>query len=272
MKRFGAVALVLIGLGVPGAFGQRGAGHGGGFAGGHGFSGGSAGAFHGGGFSAPRFSGGFSAPHSSVAPRGFTGPRTYGNWGNNARFLPRYYRPYPVGSRSGYGYSSGYGHSGGNHHHGGGGFHWSITTVPTYATLVPGWIGIGPYGYYPGYYGSDGWNDDPPASSSDESANAAPQGYDPAPEQEQPVYREEYEPAAATPVLPTPVSDTQRVTTVVLNDGRSVQIQNYALTPTTLYVLDAQRRDIPLGEIDIAATQKANRAVGIDFQVPKIAQ
>jgi hypothetical protein len=270
MKRFAAAALVLIGLGVPGAFGQRGGAHGGGFGGSHGFSGGSAGAFHGGGFSAPHFSGGFSAPRFSV---GYA-PRTYGNWGNNARFLPRYYRPYPVGSRSGYGYSSGYSHSGGNHHHGGGGFHWSITTVPNYATLVPGWIGIGPYGYYPGYYGWDdsGWDDDPPASSSDESANMAPQGYGPASEQEQPVYREEYEPATAMPVLPAPSPENQRVTTVVLNDGRSVQVQNYALTPTTLYVLDAQRRDIPLDQINVAATQQANRAVGIDFQVPKIAQ
>jgi hypothetical protein len=293
MKRFAALALVLIGLGMPAAFGQRGGGHGGGFGGGHGggfggghgFSGGSAGGFHGGGFSAPHFSGGFSAAHFSggfsaprfsagYAPRGLTAPRTYGNWGNDARYLPRYYRPYPVGSRSGYGYSSGYSHSGGNHHHGGDGFHWSITTVPNYATLVPGWIGIGPYGYYPGYYGWDdsGWNDDPPASSSDESANVAQQGYGPAPEQEQPVYREEYEPAAAMPVLPTPSPENQRVTTVVLNDGRSVQVQNYALTPTTLYVLDAQRRDIPLDQINVAATQQANRAVGIDFQVPKIAQ
>lgn len=284
MKRLAAVALILIGLGIPAAFGQRGGGHGG-FGGGHGFSGGSAGAFHGGGFAAPHFSGGFSNPHLSsgfsaprfsggfaAAPhfsRGFAPSRSYGYRGS-PNYQLRYYRSYPINSRPGNGSSSGYGHSGSNHHHGGGGFHWSITTVPNVATLVPGWIGIGPYGYYPGYYGWDGWDDDPPASS-DNATAAAPQGYEQAPEQEQPSYREEYEPTAVMPA-PVAVPENQRVTTIVLNDGRSVQIQNYALTPTTLYVLDTQRRDIPLGEIDIGATQKANRAVGIDFQVPKIAQ
>jgi hypothetical protein len=137
------------------------------------------------------------------------------------------------------------------------------------ATLVPWGIGLGPYSYYPWGYGY-GW-DDPSSSSDDDPAGAAPQGYDQAPEQEQPVYREEYEPPAAMPI-PTAAPENQRVTTIVLNDGRSVQIQNYALTQTTLYVLDAQRRDIPLGDINISATQQVNRAAGIDFQVPRVAQ
>jgi hypothetical protein len=274
MKRFAAVAVVLIGLATPGVFAQRGGGHGGGFGGGHGFSGRSAGAFHGGGFSAPhfsgfsapRFSGGYSSPHFSP---GFAPMRSYAYRGS-PNYRMRYYKSYPVNPRSGYGYSSGDGHSGSYHHHSGGGFHWSITTVPTVATLVPGWIGVGPYGYYP-YDDGYGWDHDPPAASSDDSADGAPQSYEQAPEQpEQPVYREEYEPPAPMPA-PTPVLENQGITTVVFNDGRpSEQIRNYALTPTTLYVLDAQRRDIPLGDINIAATQKANRAVGIDFQIPKI--
>src|ERR1700758_3063959 len=260
MKRFAALALVLVGFGIPAAFGQRGGGHGGGFGGGHGFSGGSVGAFHGGGFAAPHFSGGFSAPRFSSAysaprfsngfaaphySRGFAPSRSYEPRGS-ANYRLRYSGSYPINPRSGSGYSSGYGHSGSYHHHGGGGFNWSITTVPNVATLVPGWVGLGPYGYYPGYpdyFGGDGWDDDPPASS-DQSANAGPQGYEQAPEQqEQPVYRQDYDPPAPMPApIADPAPENQRVTTIVFNDGRpQEQIRNYALTATTLYVLDAQR-------------------------------
>jgi len=56
---------------------------------------------------------------------------------------------------------------------------------------------------------------------------------------------------------------------LVFKDGRTpLEIHNYALTPTTLYVLDQQRREISVEEIDLAATQKVNRDAGIDFQFP----
>lgn len=260
MKRFAAVALVLVGLAVPGAFGQRGGGHGGGFGGGHG---GFGAGFHSGGFAAPHYSGGFAYPHFSS---GFSAPRFYGYSG--AHNQPRYFGSYLSGPRSSFGYSSRANHSS-SYHHRGGGIHWSIRTVPTVATLVPGWIGLGPYGYDPFGYGS-GW-DDPP--SSDDAASAAPQPYEQAPEQqEQPAYREEYEPPAPMPA-PTADPEMQDATTIVFNDGRpSEQIRNYALTGTTLYVLDAQRQNIPLDQINIGATQQANRTAGIDFEVPKIAQ
>ena len=56
---------------------------------------------------------------------------------------------------------------------------------------------------------------------------------------------------------------------LVFRDRRpSLEIHNYALTPKILYVLDQQHRDIPVDEIDLAATQKVNRDSGIDFQFP----
>lgn len=62
----------------------------------------------------------------------------------------------------------------------------------------------------------------------------------------------------------------QIATTIVFNDGRpSEQIHNYALTQTTLFVLDQQHRDIPLDQINVAETQKVNRASGVSFQVPQ---
>jgi hypothetical protein len=57
--------------------------------------------------------------------------------------------------------------------------------------------------------------------------------------------------------------------TLVFKDGRPAeQIHNYMLTRTTLYVQDERRREIPVDELDLAATVKANKAAGVDFQVP----
>lgn len=57
--------------------------------------------------------------------------------------------------------------------------------------------------------------------------------------------------------------------TVIFNDGRPPeQIHNYLLTADSLTVLDSHYRQIPLAQIDVAATEQANRAAGVDFRVP----
>jgi hypothetical protein len=57
--------------------------------------------------------------------------------------------------------------------------------------------------------------------------------------------------------------------TLVFKDGRSpVQIHNYLLTRTMLYVRDQQHREIPTDQLDLAATAKVNQAAGVDFQLP----
>jgi hypothetical protein len=40
------------------------------------------------------------------------------------------------------------------------------------------------------------------------------------------------------------------------------------MTRTTLYVQDQHHREIPLGELDLAATERVNRKAGVSFQVP----
>jgi hypothetical protein len=56
---------------------------------------------------------------------------------------------------------------------------------------------------------------------------------------------------------------------VIFKDGRPPEeIHNYLLTSTTLTVLDSNYRQIPLDEVNLAATEAANRAAGIDFHVP----
>jgi hypothetical protein len=74
----------------------------------------------------------------------------------------------------------------------------------------------------------------------------------------------------AAPEMPNssaPIGES--AVTLVYKDGRPrEQIYNYMLTTSTLYVLDQQRRDIPLDQLDIAATRKVNHDAGIDFALP----
>ncbi len=58
--------------------------------------------------------------------------------------------------------------------------------------------------------------------------------------------------------------------TLVFKDGRPPeQIKNYAVTRTTLFVLDGtKRRQIPLSALDLDKTIEKNQAAGADFTVP----
>ena len=57
--------------------------------------------------------------------------------------------------------------------------------------------------------------------------------------------------------------------TLVFKDGRPPeQIHNYLLTPITLTVIDQHRRDIPVDQIDLNATAKANLQAGVEFSIP----
>lgn len=58
--------------------------------------------------------------------------------------------------------------------------------------------------------------------------------------------------------------------TVVFNNGRAPEkMQNYMISSSALTVLDRDHHEqIPLDQVDVAATQKANRARGISFQIP----
>jgi len=68
---------------------------------------------------------------------------------------------------------------------------------------------------------------------------------------------------------PQPALPEEEAVTLIFKDGRpSEQIHNYALTRTMLYVRDQHRRDIPVDQLDLAATQKANQANGIEFALP----
>ena len=79
-----------------------------------------------------------------------------------------------------------------------------------------------------------------------------------------PFYRRVYERSQ-----PAPESEAENAVTLVFKDGRpSEEIHNYMLTRTTLYVQDEHRREISVDEIDLTATQKANKDAGVEFRLP----
>jgi hypothetical protein len=237
MRRFAAIALLIAGLALP-ACAQRGGARGG-------FSSHPSSGFHGGftGSAPSSFSGNrFTAPHNFAAPSFRTAP-SFARPGFGASYArPPYY---------------GAGHY--PHH----AAPYRRVYVRRYGAwssyLVPGYIGSGYLGYP-----DTGFYDDSAASA----ASAAP-SYDVQPDQQdesQP--REPYYPSIG-PSYPSSAPQSEDAVMLVFKDGRvPLEIHNYALTPTTLYVLDQQHRDIPVAEIDLAATQKVNRDAGIDFQFP----
>jgi hypothetical protein len=80
--------------------------------------------------------------------------------------------------------------------------------------------------------------------------------------------RQEYHFATTAPSAPSPI--TSKPLTVIFKGSRAPQkMQNYMVTSTALTDLDSENFEkIPLDQVDIAATQQANRSSGIDFQVP----
>ncbi len=81
---------------------------------------------------------------------------------------------------------------------------------------------------------------------------------------------------SATPPTPPPAPaavPSQTVppppTTLVFRDGKTQEVQNYAIVGHTLWIFSEQRaRKVPLSELNIPATMKANEERDVPFQVP----
>lgn len=162
------------------------------------------------------------------------------------------------------------------------------------------------YGYgYPYYYGPvftgyvDPWLFAPDDYGYDNSGYAANDGYGgygygddvPAPYRnygQQPNQPEDNDEQSTAPQAPsgrpayngdeggsgtTAAAARENTITIIFKDGRPPEhVQNYLLTSSTLTVLDTHYHQIPLADVDIAATQEASRAAGVDFHVPPALQ
>jgi hypothetical protein len=61
----------------------------------------------------------------------------------------------------------------------------------------------------------------------------------------------------------------QPATVIVFKDGHRADVVNYAIVGDTLFDFgDGLTRKIQLATIDLAATQKANEAIGVEFKLP----
>jgi hypothetical protein len=268
---------------------QRGGGHAGGFGGGH------AGGFSGGGFAAHNFGGGFAAPSTGFAPHYFpaphmsfsqgptgfsSSPHPYGSspatrspFGQlsipavrRAPYPGAYPRAYP-GAADSRGWTNQPNHGGYPDGHGGHPYrtpyHSGVTLYsPYYAT------GIGWYWPWWPYFGNWDSGDYYAPNTTAAPGQTSDRYYAPETERQdtgRPGYQSEIA-AGPAPAMPEPV------VTIIYKDGHSQQIHNYALTRTTLLMLDDASSgltpQISLDEINLPATEQVNRAQGVNFSLP----
>jgi hypothetical protein len=225
-------------LGIP-LWGQRGGRGGMAMGGGRG---GYAGAPHGGAY----WGGGFHGGHGH-GPYGYPGHYPY---------HPGHYPHYPSRYPWGWGYRGGYGY---------------------------GWYGYPSASW--GWYGGVGWSgayDSYPATQYPVDVYAYPDNANAtvAYDQQQEIdrlndevarLRAEREPGSANPVpQPPPKAQIRAATVLVFRNHHTEEIQDYAIVGKTLWVFTEQRaRKIPIAELDVPATTKANEDRGIDFRLPK---
>jgi hypothetical protein len=139
--------------------------------------------------------------------------------------------------------------------------------VSPYGLSVYGFPGYGfAGGVGPGYAAdADTGGDD----NSSTPQNSIPEGYDQQPDEPgPPPWPYGSSQGAPASVQPTPPIGEDAIT-LIFKDGRPPeQIHNYILTRDTLFVGDKHRPDIPVDQIDLAATVKVNQELGVDFRLP----
>jgi hypothetical protein len=250
MKRLIAVAVVVAGVAIPGFAQRGGGGHSGGGSAGHSVGGASRGSSFA-GHTSPAFRG--SVP--AMGRVNFMGvPQVSSSRYAAARLTPS---PGPVAGFPGRSPGSSDRRSG-----------YRRAYTPVYGLGVSTGFNIWPGSLLdPGFYDGPGFYN---AYSDSGYANPAPPAGD-ATQPEQVEQAEVAPPDAYRPPYAKPQlePEPEAAVTLVFKDGRPAeQIHNYMLTRTTLYVQDEHRREIPIDDLDLAATQKINKDDGVDFQLP----
>jgi hypothetical protein len=137
----------------------------------------------------------------------------------------------------------------------------------------PGWWYY-PYLGYPGYYDYPSYNQDASYDdariSEDLHAELQQERYDiDRLRDEIERLSEQRQPAPKTE-LKEPKDDIHSLTVLVFRDKHTEEVQNYAIIGQTLWILnEARARKVPLADMDVPATIKANDERGTDFKVPR---
>ncbi|HEV2400503.1 MAG TPA: hypothetical protein VGS27_26425 [Candidatus Sulfotelmatobacter sp.] len=270
MRRLISIAAFALLLTVP-VWAQRGGGHGGGgshggFGGGHGgFGGGHVGGFGGrggGSFGGGHFSGGARGGFSHGG-RGFYNPSRSGF--HRGPFLHNWHR----GDRDRFRYglrNNCYGWGCGNWGWGGGYPWWG------WGDYYPWWWDQDDNEFDQDYYGqydmANQMNEHSLAQQGmlqQEEADGDQDAY--APRSSRPYQRRAPQPAPA-PDDP-PATSIISPTVLVFRDQHREEVQNYAIVGQTLWNFAPQRtQKIPLANLDLPATEKANDDRGVTFRIP----
>lgn len=132
--------------------------------------------------------------------------------------------------------------------------------------------GVG-YGY-PIFSGDPGWSGDPMQSnppydsSYDQDRQRQQNQIDRLSEE---VARLQQERQASGPSSQSqPKASIRGETVLIFRDKHSEEVQNYAILGKTFWIFNEERaRKIPIAELDVPATIKANQDRGIDFSLPR---
>lgn len=214
--------------------------------------------------------GGFAAHSGGFAAHG---PVMAGHSGlgfNRGGFVGGPHRGVPFGSagfRGSFGFRSPFFfHNRFRHHH--------FFSFGFYPSWYYGYWGYPGYGYYsyPSYYDPSGYEDD---RYREEAQNEIEQERDEVERERNDIGRLEDEierlrlekqPAAK----PESKDDIHSLTVLVFRDRHTEEVQNYALIGQTLWILNEEKaKKIPLSDLDVPATVKANDERGLDFRVPR---
>jgi hypothetical protein len=129
-----------------------------------------------------------------------------------------------------------------------------------------------PYSSYPWYYGDDSYGTDSYQNSQAGDYSSAPidsnreQAEIDRLENEVDRLREAQESSGSQARAKTDV----QLTELVFRDKHTEEVQNYAIVGQTFWILNTEKaRKIPIAQLDIPATQKANEERGVDFQLPE---
>jgi hypothetical protein len=281
MRRLMVIPAFALFLAVP-LWAQHGGGHaggghgggGGGFSGGHssGFSGGGhSGGFSGGASSGRSFSGGgvhaYSGPLSrSVAPRAFTPPASsFSQRSLSQRSLSQRAFSRPLGSQNRF-----RGRGGRTYGYGFYGLRNNCIGYPCRGGYYPWAWGYG--GYYDPYWWDsdsgydDGYDQDLATANDMNAQNLNLEDQQMMSQEEadgdQDAYaRPNSSQRQGAPVLPD--------TVLVFRDQHKKEVRNYAIVGQTLWSFAPQHTEkIPLSDLDLPATTKANGDRGLTFRVP----
>jgi hypothetical protein len=248
-----SAAFVLLLASVP-LSAQHGGGHA--SAGGHGFGGGGGFASH----------GGFASPSSSHA---FSGARSGSSFAGHSFARGAASRP----AFSSRGFNRGFGRSGA-------GLRFRTSGVGTNCYYY-GYGCVGAYGYpwgYAGFYDPYWWWDSGSSFDYDQQYQTGLANEMNQQSLEEQRMRQQGDQDLYAGLAPLPprehreheeLNEAAPATVLVFRDEHKQQVQNYAIIGQTLWNFNPQHtQKIPLSDLDIPATTKANDERGVDFHVP----